>query len=224
MGAKHQAAGGQAGAHGVGGRRGERVGDHRVGRAVGGRHRGQGVGELEDGAAAGPFGTGSESPWLGASKGPRGSRPRPAGRRRRPAASATRPSRGPGRRPAGRPGRARRRRVVRPRPRRRPCGRGGRPGTGGRGRLPVVAAVPVGDGEPERLRPAGPAAGATRSSRANDRTIVLFLIAARRLEGISGCLSRRDGTRRGGRPHQRLEGAGGAGGASGSSSSRLAWW
>ena len=71
----------------------------------------------------------------------------------------------------------------------------GRPG----GACPVVAAVPVGDGEPERLRRRARRRGRP-ASRANDRTIVLFLIAARRLEGISRLLSRRDRTRRGGRP------------------------
>ena len=83
---ERQAAGGQAGAHGVGGGRGpERVGDHRVGRAVGGHRRGQGVGELEDGAAAGPFGTGVRSPWLGASKATTRKPAATSGRRRRPA-------------------------------------------------------------------------------------------------------------------------------------------
>ena len=60
-----------------------------------------------------------------------------------------------------------------------------RPGTGGPGAPAGRAAVPVGTVNQSDSAQRAPAAGATRSSRANDRTIVLFLIAARRLEGIS---------------------------------------
>jgi glutamate:GABA antiporter len=158
---ERQAADGEAGAHGVGGGRGpERVGDHRVGRAVGGHHRGQGVGELEDGAAAGPFRAGvgdavaggveGDHPEAGLDQGGGEGVQLPA-----PPAPAMDQVDGRGVGPIGRaaggsfaPDLAGDRPAVEPHLEH-----------AAGGRLPVVAAAPAGDGEPERLRPAGSGGG-----------------------------------------------------------------